>query len=312
MARRRRPEEHANHERWLVSYADFITLLFAFFVVMYSISSINEGKYKVLSDSMVGAFNQPDRSIKAIPIGDERPRTIAPDRSLTDDIDGSDSSSERGPADPLETIASDVRNAFGDLMKTEQLTVRGNELWVEITLNSSLLFPSGDAIPNDAAFSIIEKVAKILAPYENPVHVEGFTDNLPIRTAQFPTNWELSAARAASIVRMMAMEGVAPGRMAAVGYGEFQPVADNATADGRARNRRVVLVVSRNLDVRRSVSGSGSGKAQPDAALKRAGTQPANTEDARASIGEAVNPSSPPQGGANLGAVQAAPGGNQP
>jgi chemotaxis protein MotB len=318
MARRRRPEEHANHERWLVSYADFITLLFAFFVVMYSISSINEGKYKVLSDSMVGAFNQPDRSIKAIPIGDERPRTTEPDRSLNVDIDGSDAASEHGPADPLETIANDVRDAFGDLMKTEQLTVRGNELWVEITLNSSLLFPSGDAIPNDAAFAIIEKVAKILAPYENPVHVEGFTDNLPIRTAQFPTNWELSAARAASIVRMMAMEGVAPGRMAAVGYGEFQPVADNATADGRARNRRVVLVVSRNLDVRRSVSGTGSGKTQPDAALKRAGTQPAagtqsaESQDARASIGEAVNPSSPPPSGANLGEAQAAPGGKQP
>lgn len=130
------------------------------------------------------------------------------------------------------------------------------------------MFPSGDAIPNNQAFDIIEKVAKILAPYQNPVKVEGFTDNLPIQTAQYPTNWELSSARAASIVRMLAMDGVDPSRLAAVGYGEFQPVADNATAEGRGRNRRVVLVISRNLDTRR---GAGSAATQQP----EAGTQPA-------------------------------------
>ncbi|WP_237045010.1 flagellar motor protein MotD [Aquipseudomonas alcaligenes] len=274
MARRRNHEEHENHERWLVSYADFITLLFAFFVVMYSISSINEGKYKVLSESLVGVFSEPERAIKPIPIGDEKPRTTEPDRSMIEDNPNSSTSSDE-PSDPLQQIASSMRDAFGDLIASEQLTVRGNELWVEIELNSSLLFPSGDAVPNEMAFTLIEKVAKILAPYENPVHVEGFTDNLPINTAQYPSNWELSSARAASIVRMLAMDGVNPGRMAAVGYGEFQPVADNATAEGRARNRRVVLVVSRNLDVRRSISGVGSSNAKADPALQRAGTQPA-------------------------------------
>jgi len=146
---------------------------------------------------------------------------------------------------------------------------------VEIELNSSLLFGSGDAMPSDKAFDIIEKVANILKPFANPVHVEGFTDNLPIRTAQYPTNWELSSARAASIVRLLAMEGVNPGRMASVGYGEYQPVASNDTAEGRARNRRVVLVISRNLEVRRSLTGSGTANATPDAALRRAGTQSA-------------------------------------
>ena len=107
----------------------------------------------------------------------------------------------------MKTISDDVRDAFGDLIKSDQMTVRGNELWVEIELNSSLLFGSGDAMPSDQAFAIIEKVGKILKPFANPVHVEGFTDNLPIRTAQYPTNWELSAARAASIVRLLAMEG---------------------------------------------------------------------------------------------------------
>ncbi|MUT69243.1 flagellar motor protein MotD [Stutzerimonas frequens] len=275
MARRRAPEEHENHERWLVSYADFITLLFAFFVVMYSISSINEGKYKILSDSLVGVFNQVDRAVKPIPIGDERPRTTESDVSQVQDLSGPSSTSGAPTFDPLERIAQSMRETFGELIANEQLTIRGNELWIEIELNSSLLFPSGDALPNDQAFQLIDKVAAILAPYDNPIHVEGFTDNLPISTSQFPTNWELSAARAGSVVRMLAAQGVAPSRLAAVGYGEFQPVADNSTAEGRARNRRVILVISRNLDVRRSVSGVGSANARPNEALRRAGTQSA-------------------------------------
>ena len=166
-----------------------------------------------------------------------------------------------GASDPLKSIADDISAAFGDLISSNQMTVRGNELWVEIELNSSLLFGSGDAMPSDIAFNIIDKVAAILKPFDNPIHVEGFTDDQPIRTAQYPTNWELSSARSASIVRMLAMQGVNPGRLASVGYGEFQPVANNATAEGRARNRRVVLVVSRNLDVRRSLTGTGTANA---------------------------------------------------
>ncbi|MHB0816859.1 flagellar motor protein MotD [Stutzerimonas stutzeri] len=264
MARRRIQEEPDNHERWLVSYADFITLLFAFFVVMYSISSLNEGKYKILSDSLVGVFNQPDRALKPIPIGEERPRTTQPNPSQTDE--------PSQPIDPLESIMRSMREAFADLIGSNQLTLRGNELWVEIELNSSLLFPSGDALPNDHAFELVEKVARILAPFDNPIRVEGFTDNLPISTDKYPTNWELSAARAGSVVRMLAADGVAPSRLAAVGYGEFQPIADNATLEGRARNRRVVLVISRNLDVRRGESGSHGGAARPAEAGRRPGT----------------------------------------
>src|SRR6218665_1217528 len=164
MARRRHQEEHENHERWLVSYADFITLLFAFFVVMYSISSINEGKYKVLSESLVGVFSAPERATKPIPIGEEKPRTTEPDRSVIEDNPNSTTSSDDSAIDPLTQIASSMREAFGDLIASEQLTVRGNELWVEIELNSSLLFPSGDAVPNDTAFELIEKGATILPP----------------------------------------------------------------------------------------------------------------------------------------------------
>jgi len=275
MRRRRHTEEPENHERWLVSYADFITLLFAFFVVMYSISSINEGKYKVVSQALLGVFNDPERAMRAIPIGEEQPLSIKLAEPLIKDSEQTDAGLGQTSADPLQTISDDVRSAFGDLISSNQMTVRGNELWVEVELNSALLFGSGDAMPSDAAFAIIEKVANILKPFANPVHVEGFTDNLPIRTAQYPTNWELSASRAASIVRLLAMNGVNPGRMASVGYGEYQPVASNDTAEGRARNRRVVLVISRNLEVRRSLTATGSANATPDAAMRRAGTQSA-------------------------------------
>ncbi|PAU89146.1 flagellar motor protein MotD [Pseudomonas sp. WN033] len=263
--RRRQHQEHENHERWLVSYADFITLLFAFFVVMYSISSVNEGKYKVLSDTLVGAFNQPQRSIEPIQIGEEIPRGLQ--RSDTQGISGGDADNL---VDPLVDITTAMQQAFGDLIRAGDLEVRGNELWIEIELNSSLLFPSGDALPTDEAFGLVERIAEILAPYENPIHVEGFTDNQPIRSRLYPTNWELSAARAASVVRMLGNGGVNPERMAAVGYGEFKPVADNGTAAGRRANRRVVLLVSRYLDQRHQ---SWQGDAQDADAMRQARSQ---------------------------------------
>lgn len=245
MARRRRQEDPPNHERWLVSYADFITLLFAFFVVMYAISSVNEGKYKVLSEAMEGIFSQPDKSMKPIPIGQEAPSSVEAG------IDGQEGDAEK---EPLARIADAVQDEFSDLLGDGQLQIRANEMWLELELSSSLLFPVADAIPRQEGFDIVEKIAGILAPYDNPVQVEGFTDNLPINTPQYPTNWELSAARAASIVRMMVMDGVAPKRLAAVGYGEFQPVASNDTAEGRAKNRRVVLIISRSTEGRHSLA----------------------------------------------------------
>jgi chemotaxis protein MotB len=223
--------------------------------------------------------------MKPIPIGDEQPLSVRPAEPLIKDSEQTDAGLAQTSNDPLQTISDDVREAFGDLIKSDQMTVRGNELWVEVELNSALLFGSGDAMPSDVAFEIIEKVANILKPFANPVHVEGFTDNMPIRTAQYPTNWELSASRAASIVRLLAMNGVNPGRMASVGYGEYQPVASNDSAEGRARNRRVVLVISRNLEVRRSLTATGSANATPDSALRRAGTQSAPATPAAAGGG---------------------------
>ncbi len=244
MARRKRPEDPDNHDRWLVSYADFITLLFAFFVVMYSISSVNEGKYKIISESMESIFRQKDEPVQPISVGDEPARAIASPPLDTAQGGG-----------PLNTIAQNLREAFSGLISSGQFKLRGNETWLEIELSSGLLFPSGDSIPNNAAFRLVEKIARILAPYQNPVRVEGYTDNQPISTPAYPSNWELSAARAASVVRMLAMYGIDPRRLAAVGYGEYQPVTDNDTQEGRAANRRVVLAISRDLQIRRMSSG---------------------------------------------------------
>ncbi|MEH6389832.1 MAG: flagellar motor protein MotD [Pseudomonas profundi] len=242
--RRRNKHESENHERWLVSYSDFITLLFAFFVVMYSISSVNEGKYKVLSDTLGGAFNQPQKVINPIQMGETTPLSLSPIDGQGEH-DGGNETDNDTQHDSLADIAKAMQAAFGDLISAGDIEVRGNELWIEIELSSGLLFPSGDALPLDDAFHLTEKIAGILAPYDNPVHVEGFTDNVPINSRLYPTNWELSAARAASVVRMLAHGGIDPGRMAAVGYGEFRPVADNTTVAGRRANRRVVLLVSR-------------------------------------------------------------------
>lgn len=207
MRRRRHTEEHETTNAGWCRTPTSLPCCSPFFVVMYSISSINEGKYKVISQALLGVFNDPERSMKPIPIGEERPLSVRPAEPLVKDSEQTDAGLGATSIDPLKTISDDVRDAFGDLIKSDQMTVRGNELWIEIELNSSLLFGSGDAMPSDKAFAIIEKVAGILKPFANPVHVEGFTDNLPIRTAQYPTNWELSSARAASIVRLLAMEG---------------------------------------------------------------------------------------------------------
>ena len=254
--RRHRHEEQGSNDRWMVSYADFITLLFAFFVVMYSISSVNEGKYKVLADSLVGVFSQSPKTMDPVQLGNEVPRAPFTQDQAQHAPTGA---GQDHAQDPLESIADAMQAAFGDLINVGDLRVHANELWIEVELSSGLLFPSCDALPLDSAFELVERMAGILAPYDPPIHVEGFTDTLPIRSRVYPTNWELSAARAASVVRMLNHGGIDAGRLAAIGYGEHRPVADNSTAQGRRANRRVVLLVSRYTDSRH--------QAAPDANL---------------------------------------------
>lgn len=263
MARRKRHEEHENLERWLVSYADFITLLFAFFVVMYSISSINEGKYRVLSDTMVAAFNTPPKTLQPIQIGEEGisgdPAPVKPEKampavapSVIEQLAQTAESSELGE------IASDFEKAMAPLIQKDLINVTRNDLWIEIEINTSILFDSGSARLEDDALPLLRQLAGILSKYPNYLQVEGFTDNIPIATNPFPSNWELSAHRAASVVHLFMDSGVQPDRMAAIGYGEFRPIADNASNEGRRKNRRVVLVIlademaRRALDIQRN------------------------------------------------------------
>ncbi len=282
MARKKRVEEHVNHERWLVSYADFITLLFAFFVVMYSISSVNEGKYRVLSDTLEAVFTDPARSKDPIQVGDllrgegkqtaepkakenpinvlelmpiEMPIPLPPDILPPELIDNN----TPPPVDDeiirtIKDISKQLNKALADLIANDDVIIKQGEDWLELEMKSNVLFYSGEARLETTAVPIIGKVATILSTSANPIQVEGFTDNNPINTPKFPSNWELSAARAASVVHLLDRYGLDPSRMSAIGYGEFQPIADNSTEEGRQKNRRVVLVVLGKKDSRRDIN----------------------------------------------------------
>ncbi len=265
MPRHKIEEEHVNHERWLVSYADFITLLFAFFVVMYSISQVNDSKYRVLSNTLTDAFNKPRFRLTPIELGettDSSPASVVELESLAimpreghgELEQGEDGEQAATNADRLpqqfQQISDQVASALGDLMRQQLVTVSGNEQWLEIALSSSMLFGSGDAALSARADPVLTKLAEILREQPNAIRVEGFTDNVPIATARYPSNWELSAARAVSVVQFLTGAGLQPARLMAVGYGEFHPVADNLSESGRARNRRVVLMISAGSEVR--------------------------------------------------------------
>ena len=282
MGRRRRHEEHENHERWLVSYADFITLLFAFFVVMYSISSVNEGKYRVLSETLEGVFSNPKRSVDPIQVGQisrgegpiaaspvspalpnfeielpEVPQPPTPEPEITED---------KG----IEKLNKQLSSALSTMIDNENVTIKQTKDWLEVEIKSNFLFGSGEARLAADAVPVIGQIADVLAPADNAIQVEGFTDNIPISTPRFPSNWELSASRAASVVNLMSRFGVTPERMSAVGYGEFRPIADNDTEIGRQKNRRVVLIILGNPESRRSLdvfdkSATDSGLSRPSA-----------------------------------------------
>ncbi|MGB5569994.1 MAG: flagellar motor protein MotD [Sedimenticolaceae bacterium] len=269
MARRHRQhEEHENLERWLVSYADFVTLLFAFFVVMYAVSSVNEGKYRVLSETLNTVFTVAPRSDDPIQVGEvPRDALALPDGPLApeqpDVVIGSkaggeaEAASASGQAENGDGVQSDRFGADGeatriadelaislhDYIKNDLLKIHRDGDRIEIEMKERMLFESGAARLSSAALRALREVAKTLARIPSHLQIEGHTDNVPIATAAFPSNWELSAARAASVVHYLARSGIEPWRMAAVGLGEHRPLAENADEKGRAANRRVNIVV---------------------------------------------------------------------
>jgi chemotaxis protein MotB len=242
-------EEHENHERWLVSYADFITLLFAFFVVMYAISSVNEGKYRVLSDSLVNAFQNIPRSETPIPVGKEVPSAQPASNNLIRHAlpvrkgDTAQDIIRKKQEVKMKIIAKDILQVLAPLVKGGQVSVTQSSRGIAVQINASVLFAPAQADLEGESVKALTAVAKVLGPTENAIQVEGYSDNSPIRTSAYPSNWELSSARASSVVRLFVASGVGADRLVAMGYGENRAVDSNDTAEGRARNRRVTIMI---------------------------------------------------------------------
>lgn len=284
MARRRRKSpEHVNHERWIVSYADFITLLFAFFVVMYSVSSVNEGKYRVLSQTLTNAFQETGRSLDPIQVGELQQQSgdmIGADAAnaliQTENRVGPGTYDEEGrqglqqadvlgdlPAEEgqrMRFLAATIQDMLGHYVEQDLVEVTFTENRVRVNMKDKMLFGSGSAHLSTTAVTALRDISRVLATVPNAIQVEGNTDNRPIHTEEFPSNWELSAARAASVVHLMTRLGVEPGRLSAIGYAEHRPAAGNDTEEGRAKNRRVTLVIlGMNGEADRSIDLPGGG-----------------------------------------------------
>jgi chemotaxis protein MotB len=299
MPRRRRHEEHENHEAWAIPYGDLVTLLLAFFVVMYAMSSVNEGKYRVLSNSLTEAFHGTPHVNPSAPSGEtgsdpieELPLTqvqrmisaglpthpLAPlegargarrGQSIAGPVDPHSGSHDSAKPDPaaatmvptgsaraggtLDMVADDVTAAMGPLIAAGQVRVRRTDSWVEVDISTDILFGSGSAQLAAPAVQVLQRLADSLKAFPNALRVEGHTDNLPISTAAFPSNWELSAARAASVVHLFMDRGVSPERLSVMGFGPYRPAMPNDSASGRNANRRVEVVIlehDRGLDGR--------------------------------------------------------------
>jgi chemotaxis protein MotB len=266
MARKKKHEEHVNAEAWAIPYGDLVTLLFALFTVMYAMSSVNEGKFRVLSDSLIAAFHGAPKSVQPVNIGDRQPGKggekplvgVMPTAFMKIRNPQSEPDADQAPRAPdaatpvqepnmalgaLIRMERQVQDAMQALIDAKLVTVRRESMWLEIEINTDILFPSGAGDFSPQAAAVLDKLADVLKPFPNPIRVEGHTDNRPIKTASFRSNWELSAARAASVVHEFTAAGIDPLRLEIVGFGEFHPRQSNDTVEGRNANRRVAILV---------------------------------------------------------------------
>ncbi|WP_319240751.1 flagellar motor protein MotD [uncultured Propionivibrio sp.] len=245
MARRKAEEEHDNHERWLVSYADFITLLFAFFVVMYALSTVNEGKYRVLSESLVSAFRnvQVNSTSPAVQVVTP-PMAVISKATQTSRAQDAAKQKQR---DKMKNVAKDIKEVMAPLIEQGKVRVIENSRGVTIEINDSVLFAPGQALLQVPLARAMRAIADVLVATDFPITIEGHTDNIPIRNTQFPSNWELSAVRATTVLRVFTEAGVFPERLTAIGYADTRPVESNASAEGRARNRRVTIRIDSSV-----------------------------------------------------------------
>ena len=289
MARKKKHEEHVNAEAWAIPYGDLVTLLFALFTVMYAMSSVNEGKFRVLSDSMIAAFHGAPKSMQPINIGQKQsgkggdkqlvgvsptalmklgdPKAKAASAGAAGAAAGAGGvgkgAGEDGTQGALMRMERQVQQAMQALIDAKLVSVRRENMWLEIEINTDILFPSGAGDFSATAEPVLDKLADVLKPFPNSIRVEGHTDNRPIKTLAFRSNWELSAARAASVVHQFTKQGIEPLRLEIVGFGEFHPRQPNDTTEGRNANRRVAILVLEQLTPAAALTAKMDGPQSP-------------------------------------------------
>ncbi len=266
-------ESSDSHDRWLVSYADFVTLMFAFFVVMYAISSVNDGKYEILSHSLINAFNSElsprprtpnsttnSESVSVVmrpehigfeendlspPYIPKLPPIVIQEFSPTNsNIDTDEKQILRVERQKkMRNMAQDLIQALSPLVEDGKVRITQSLKGITVEINASVLFSPGQAKLGENSKITLQAVAQVVKDHEHEIHVEGHTDNVSINTTQFPSNWELSTARSSSVIRLFVENGVAPHRLTALGYGENRSVQSNETLEGRKRNRRVAVMI---------------------------------------------------------------------
>jgi chemotaxis protein MotB len=232
-----------NHERWLVSYADFITLLFAFFVVLYAFASADRKKQMQVSAAITSAFES--LSLASVKPGNGMKSTALPPPTLRSPaFIAADAVSARGVIADLERVRQDLGKRLSIEIAQRSVSIDLGREGLVISLREAGFFDSGTAVPRPEATATLRQIGQALAGTPYDVRIEGHTDAIPIHNTEFDSNWELSSARATRIARLLLdMHTVDPERVSAAGYAEYRPRASNNTAEGRAENRRVDLVV---------------------------------------------------------------------
>jgi chemotaxis protein MotB len=263
MARKHKHPEHVNHERWLVSYADFITLLFATFTALYALSKADASKAKAVADGMREAFGTSGAKMVNMEALDVN--GIPSDKSRLPKGEGNQNtppSTKEAGKQEFEEIKKEVEEFLMTKGMLDKVAIDQQERGLVVSMKEGGFFESGSADLKESAYTVLAELAQKIKEYRNPVRIEGHTDNVPMSSRTYPSNWELSSARATSVVRVLTDRfKVASGKISATGFGDSRPKTSNDTPAGRARNRRVDIVI---------LSGSGEAS-EPETILDDGG-----------------------------------------
>lgn len=244
--------EHVHRDRWLVSYADFITLMFAFFVVLYASSQTDQIKQKQISHSIESAFQALGLFPSSIPSA-QNSGALANSTDAAAPVNvvlGDDLSASPEVQQDLAHLQSRLTGMLSNQVAEHVVALRLGRDGLTISLREAGFYDSGSAVPHASSRATLDKIAAALAAEPYDLRIEGHTDDVPIHTAQFASNWELSTARATEMAKILMVEhGIAPGRLSAAGYAQYHPVAGNETAEGRGENRRVDIIVLPRISV---------------------------------------------------------------